>query len=314
MFRDSVLDEVNMSALVDLIEEDLFAKDHVIAEEGEETEAALYLVREGSVVVESVDKKWNKTITSGGYFGDDMLLADHTLLGVGRPVVASKYSVTVVEDGTRTGVLKLGAIRKILDTTVLGLGKDPTISPIDKSIRMDDLTRHVMLGAGSFGQVWLASSEGSDGTRQPYALKVQSKYQLIQVHQAEAVVSEKNIMACLCHPFVLQLVNTYQDEQRAYMLTALLPGGELATVMYNSKHGYLGERNAKFYAAGILEGLTFMHSRKIIHRDLKPQNVMVNSKGYPVIIDLGFGKFDVRPFLLVHKNELNELMLCASMY
>jgi serine/threonine protein kinase len=51
---------------------------------------------------------------------------------------------------------------------------------------------------------------------------------------------------------------------------------------------------AKFYAAGILEGLTYMHRchdrRHIIHRDLKPQNVMMNNLGYPVLIDLGFCK------------------------
>ena len=99
-------------------------------------------------------------------------------------------------------------------------------------------------------------------------------------------------MARLCDPFIIQLVNTYQDEQRAYMLTGLLEGGELAQVLHNTadEYGTIGEDNAKFYAAGILEGLTFMHRRKIIHRDLKPQNVMINSKGYPVIIDLGFGE------------------------
>lgn len=129
------------------------------------------------------------------------------------------------------------------------------------------------LGAGSFGQVWLASAppKQDEGTRPTYALKVQSKYQLMKTCQAESVVSEKNIMASLCSDFILQLVNTYQDEQRVYMLTGLLQGGELATVLYNAEYTGIGEDNAKFYAAGILEGLTFMHQRKIIHRDIKPQ-------------------------------------------
>ena len=71
------------------------------------------------------------------------------------------------------------------------------------------------------------------------------------------------------------------DSGSARVESELLQGGELDDVIGDG----LDEDSAKFYAAGILEGLTYMHRRHIVHRDLKPENVMIDSLGYPVLID-----------------------------
>jgi len=97
-------------------------------------------------------------------------------------------------------------------------------------------------------------------------------------------------MAMLNHPFIIRLVNTYQDNEALYMLLPLVQGGELFALLHQVKNGSLPEQDAKFYAASLLEGLTYMHKRNILYRDLKPENVLIGSDGYPVIVDMGFAK------------------------
>ena len=51
----------------------------------------------------------------------------------------------------------------------------------------------------------------------------------------------------------------------------------------------LHERDAKFYVAGVLSGLSYMHTRHILYRDLKTENILLDHRGYRVLVDLGFG-------------------------
>jgi protein kinase A len=150
------------------------------------------------------------------------------------------------------------------------------------------LQYHQLFGAGTFGRVWIVTRTGGKAT---YALKIQSKRELLDQRQASSAARERNVMARLDHPFVCKLVNTFQDDACIYMLLSLIQGGELLNLIQGGEmHGGLPEIATKFYAAGILEGLTYMHRRHIVYRDLKPENVLLDSDGYPVIVDFGFSK------------------------
>lgn len=269
-------------------------------QEGTGTIATLYIVREGQIrLTSSAHTEYKDVIIKqGGLFGEEMLERDaqRGANPSAEPLYNAKYTATVIEDCV-LGCLTLTECRTVMDTTSIGKS---TRSARFQSIKNEDipmsaLTRHAILGAGTFGQVWLVSRVTSDGHRKAYALKIQSKYELVRNSQARGVVQEKNIMAQLRHPFIINLVTTYADKQRVYMLLELVQGGELFSLLHRSNSDCIPEVEAKFYASAILEGLGYMHRRSILYRDLKPENVLIDNTGYPVIVDLGFGTFPLIP-------------------
>ena len=310
--------------------------------QGDQTDAALYLVRKGKIQIENVtataptngaeggggegDSPSSRTVESGGYFGEEMLTLDlkkspkngghdkggnngeqeeeelddaGTQLLLKETSIQAQYTATAVGDeDVVVGVLTLKEFRTLADTTMIGTGKKQRYSTIgdSRNIAISSLKKHKILGAGTFGQVWLVSykeeairkSTTSTSRKTPLALKIQSKYELVQNHQALGTAQERNIMSQLQHPFVIRLFQTYQDTDFVYMLLKLVQGGELYSLV---KKGPMKESQAKFYAAGIFEGLSYMHRRHILYRDLKPENVLIDNTGYPCIVDLGFGEF-----------------------
>lgn len=43
-------------------------------------------------------------------------------------------------------------------------------------------------------------------------------------------------------------------------------------------------------AQGLVDALSYLHSKKLAHRDLKPDNILLNSEGVCKISDFGFAK------------------------
>ena len=233
-----------------------------------------------------------KIIGSGFYFGEDMLEID---IGGLKPTTDYNihYSAITLSDPVVVGTLSIESFRNVIDTTSLGKKNTAIGEKSDTIIAMEDLERHTILGAGTFGQVWLVSHVNSEGERKPYALKIQSKYELIKCHQAKGVVQEKEIMDQLHHPFLTHLAATYQDKNFIYMLLGVVQGGELYSILHSTTRDGIDEQNVTFYASGILEGLSHMHRSHILYRDMKPENVMIDKDGYPIIIDFGFGTYSM---------------------
>ena len=49
--------------------------------------------------------------------------------------------------------------------------------------------------------------------------------------------------------------------------------------------------DVRFYMACLVDTLAFVHAHGIVYRDLKPENVVIDNKGYPKLVDFGFAKY-----------------------
>lgn len=121
-------------------------------------------------------------------------------------------------------------------------------------------------------------------------LRSKKKAEILRHKQVKGVIREKEIMEKVLHPFLIDMVNAFQDDKNLYMVLKLYPGGELYNMLHQKKSDGVKKSVAIFYAAGILQALDFMHLKSVIYRDLKPENVLLDEDGYCVIVDMGFAK------------------------
>lgn len=281
LFADSKFQPHELARLTELIREVTFAPGTYLAEAGKPFPHNLFIIRTGTVDMTKEDGTV-KTLTQADYFGDKYLKEEEGFI--------SPVSI-VVNVETQCGVLSRKDVKSVIGS-MKRLGQPMTIQSdnLDKTIKFKDLVKFRILGVGTFGKVWLVSHKRT-GT--PYALKMLSKREIIGHHQVEGVIREKNLMAALDHPFVVNLVSTFQDDRHLYMLIALVQGGELFSVIHTETRDGIPNGNSRFYAACILESLAHLHHRCIAYRDLKPENILIDQHGYCVLVDLGFAKIVV---------------------
>jgi len=280
-FANSDITESEYRTLVSLVKDRSVETGVTLVEETSKISGAIHIIRSGVVkLTSSAQDGASKTITEGGYFGEQSM---HMKL------YESRLSA-VTQQKTDIGTITYQDIKSVIhDMSRLSTSSSSKTTSIDKSITLNNLKKHRILGVGTFGKVWLVSHVKNKKSS-VYALKVQEKRQLLKCRQVEGVKREAKVMARINHPFIIKMVSLYQTTDSIMMLLQLVPGGELYSIMKKARRRRVPEEDTKFYTSGILEGLSHIHRRDIVHRDLKPENVLINSDGYVVLVDMGFAK------------------------
>ncbi|XP_064537539.1 calcium/calmodulin-dependent protein kinase type 1 isoform X2 [Drosophila montana] len=148
---------------------------------------------------------------------------------------------------------------------------------------------HGLLGTGAFSEVRLAESKDTPGDH--FAVKIIDKKAL--KGKEESLENEIRVLRRLTHPNIVQLLETYEDKAKVYLVMELVTGGELFDRIVEK--GSYTEKDASHLIRQILEAVDYMHEQGVVHRDLKPENLLYYSPDDDskiMISDFGLSKME----------------------
>ncbi|XP_052900414.1 rho-associated protein kinase 1 [Anopheles moucheti] len=151
------------------------------------------------------------------------------------------------------------------------------------TLRMNpsDFTFIKLIGRGSFGKVLLVRHKS---TKQVYAMKRLSKYEMITRSDTAFFWEERYIMANANSDWIVKLHFAFQDAKFLYMVMDFMPGGDIVGLMNVYE---IPEKWALFYTMEVVLALDTIHQMGFIHRDVKPDNMLLDKYGHLKLADFG---------------------------
>jgi hypothetical protein len=138
-----------------------------------------------------------------------------------------------------------------------------------------------LLGRGGMGEVYRAT----DLTlAHPVALKFLPEAGVTE-RVLERFHAEVRIARQISHPNVCRVYDIAEVDGQPFISMEYVDGEDLGDLLH--RIGRLPADKALETARKICAGLAAAHDKGVIHRDLKPQNIMLNKRGEPVIMDFG---------------------------
>lgn len=148
--------------------------------------------------------------------------------------------------------------------------------------QLDDFELAHILGEGGFGRVYLARHRSSGWI---VALKVLSKFQLVEDRMEEYLKREIEIHFCLDHPNILRMYGYFYDNDNIYLILEYCHGGVLCEKL--EAEGCFSEPMSARYISDLSDALIYCHSKYIAHRDIKPENILLGAGNCIKFADFG---------------------------
>lgn len=152
---------------------------------------------------------------------------------------------------------------------------------------MGEYKRLNRLGAGGFGEVWLARHIGLN------VLHAVKSIQASSVTNPTEFYQEPRLLQTLEHRNIVQVYDAGWDGQELFIAMEYIKGGSLEDRCSEP----IKLRRIKPIFCEALKGLQWVHDKGYLHRDLKPANILIDRKGGGKLADFGLA-IPVRDALL----------------
>ncbi|MDF5734012.1 MAG: protein kinase, partial [Rhizonema sp. PD38] len=127
-----------------------------------------------------------------------------------------------------------------------------------------------LLGAGSFGAVFLADDVVADRVMREVAIKIFSH----ESGQQERQIAELQTAISLKHPGLLEGFSPEQGWLKGIECLGLVMELAQETLVKRLQQGSLPVSEVNAIVKNLASALHYLHERRIVHRDLKPANIM----------------------------------------
>lgn len=141
------------------------------------------------------------------------------------------------------------------------------------------------LGEGGMGEVFLAFDSR---LKRQVAIKRLKESRLESNASRQRFQRESQLIASLNHQAIVQIYDVVSWEQAHWLVMEYVDGCTLRQLLSDSNS--LSLAKSLHLALHLVAGLDHAHTKGIIHRDLKAENILIDAKGQPKIVDFGLAK------------------------